>query len=163
MSRAIGALLMIVALAAALGARAVDAPPTTADWQAIKRVIGDQLAALRKDDGAKAFSFASRGLQAQFETAETFMRMVRGGYQPLIDARHDEFLEGAVIDGRVIQPLRIVLRDDTVLVALYTMERDGERWRIAGCMLAPSTVRSASLQPRAGPSPARLAPAPADG
>ena len=137
--------LMIVALAVSACARAADTPPAAADWQAIKRVIGDQLAALRKDDGPRAFAFAAPALQAQFESAEKFMRMVHAGYQPLIDARYDEFLEGAVIDGQVIQPLRLVLRDDTVLVALYTMQRDDAgRWRIAGCLLAPSTVKTAS-------------------
>jgi hypothetical protein len=109
----------------------------------IRQVIGDQRAALRKDDGARAFGFATRGVRAQFASAENFMRMVHAGYQPLIDARHVEFLEGAVIDGQVVQPLQLVLADDTVLVALYTMLReDGGRWRIAGCMIAPSTVRS---------------------
>lgn len=141
--------LIVLALVAATCARAEDAPPTPGEWQAIKRVIRDQLAALRKDDGARAFTFASRGLQAQFGSAENFMRMVHAGYQPLIDAHHDEFLEGAVIDDRAIQPLRLILRDGTVLVALYTMERipdahgDG-RWRIAGCMLAQSTVKTAA-------------------
>ena len=166
------ALQIATALVAAVlvaGARA-DEAPTQRDWQAIKRVIGDQLAALRKDDGARAFTFASRELQAQFESVENFMRMVHAGYQPLIDARYDEFLEGAVIDGRVIQPLRLTLRDDTVLVALYTMQRDDDgRWRIAGCMLAPSTssprttaaanvVSVGVVQPPAGPSQGRLAP-----
>jgi hypothetical protein len=126
-------------------ARAAEMSPTARDWQAIKRVIGDQLAALRRDDGVRAFALASTPLQAQFGNAETFMQMVHAGYQPLIDARHDEFLDGAVIDGRVIQPLRLVLRDDRVMVALYTMERDARgRWRIAGCLLAPSTVKSAA-------------------
>jgi hypothetical protein len=137
--------LTIVALAVAAFARAEDVEPTARDWQAIKGVIGDQLVALRKDDGTRAFGFATRALQAQFESAENFMRMVHAGYQPLIDARYDEFLEGAMIEGRVIQPLRIVLTDDTVLVALYTMQKDDDgRWRIAGCILAPSTTKSAS-------------------
>jgi hypothetical protein len=48
-----------------------------------------------------------------------------------------------VIDGHTIQPLRLVMSDDTVLVALYEMQRDErDRWRIAGCVIAPSTVRS---------------------
>jgi Domain of unknown function (DUF4864) len=141
--------LLVVAVVVTTCARAEDPSPTPAEWRAIKGVIGDQLAALRNDDGARAFSFASRGLQAQFENVENFMRMVHAGYQPLIDARYDEFLEGAVIDGRVIQPLRLILRDGTVLVALYTMEKvpdssEPGRWRIAGCLLAPSTVKSAS-------------------
>jgi hypothetical protein len=70
--------------------------------------------------------------------------MVHAGYQPLIDARHHEYLDGAVVEGQVIQPVRLVLKDDTVLVALYTMQKDDAgRWRIAGCLLAPSTVKSA--------------------
>jgi hypothetical protein len=70
--------------------------------------------------------------------------MVRDGYAALLVARYAEFLEGAVIDGAVIQPLRLVGPDNSVLVALYTMEkqRDG-RWRISGCVLAPSTVQAA--------------------
>lgn len=141
--------LIVLSLVLATCVRAGDAPPTPGEWQAIKRVVGDQLAALRKNDGARAFTFASRALQAQFESVENFMRMVHAGYQPLIDARYDEFLEGAVIDGRPIQPLRLTLQDGTVLVALYTMEKvpdaDGDaRWRIAGCMLAPSTVKPAT-------------------
>jgi len=142
--RMFAAALTCLALAAfAPWASAASAEPSPRDWKMIRQVIGDQRAALRKDDGARAFGFASRGLRAQFESAENFMRMVHAGYQPLIDARHVEFLEGAVIDGQVVQPLQLVLADDTVLVALYTMLReDGGRWRIAGCMIAPSTVRS---------------------
>jgi ketosteroid isomerase-like protein len=37
-----------------------------------------------------------------------------------------------------------VLPDNTVLVALYQMQKDDDgRWRIAGCLLAPSTVKAA--------------------
>ena len=58
-------------------------------------------------------------------------------------ARYTEFLEGAVIDGVIVQPLRLIGRDNTVLVALYTMEKQKGVWRINGCQLAPSTVRAA--------------------
>jgi hypothetical protein len=70
--------------------------------------------------------------------------MVRTSYAPLLAARYTEFLQGAVIEGRVVQPLRLVAPDNTVLVALYTLERqpDGS-WRITSCLLAPSTVRAA--------------------
>ena len=116
---------------------------TETEWRAIQKTIGDQLAALRAGDGARAFSFASPGIRDRFGDADTFLAMVRGSYSSLLDARYTEFLEGAVIDGRTIQPLRLVLNDETVLVALYEMQRDdGGGWRIAGCVLAPSTVRS---------------------
>jgi len=133
-----------VSAADAQAATAADAKPGPRDWTAIRKVIGDQRTALRKDDGARAFAFATRELRAQFGSVENFMRMVHAGYQPLIDARYVEFLEGAVVDGSVIQPLRLVLADGNVLVALYTMQKEDDgRWRIAGCMLAPSTVRAA--------------------
>jgi len=48
-----------------------------------------------------------------------------------------------VIDGVVIQPLRLIDADNTVRVALYTMERQKSGiWRISGCRIAPSTVQA---------------------
>jgi hypothetical protein len=122
--------------------RAEHAALSTSEWQAIQKVIGAQLEALRKGNGARAFGFATAALQLQFQDAETFMRMVKTVYEPLLSARYTEFLEGAVIEGAVIQPLRLVLPDETVLVALYQMEKQNGRWRIAGCVITPSTVRS---------------------
>ena len=114
------------------------------DWTAIRSVIGDQLAALRDGDGPRAFSFAAAGIRERFSDAPTFLAMVRESYPALLTARYTEYLEGAVIDGSTIQPLRLVMNDDTVLVALYQMVKDDAgRWRIAGCVIAPSTVRSA--------------------
>jgi hypothetical protein len=115
-----------------------------AEWTAIRTVVGAQLAALKAGDSDAAFGYASPGIRAQFGDAATFMRMVREGYAALVAARYTEFLDGAVIDGAVIQPLRLVAPDNEVMVALYTMQKQGDgRWRIAGCMLAPSTVRAA--------------------
>lgn len=116
---------------------------SSAEWTTIRRIIADQLAALRSGDATRAFSFASTGIRDQFDDAPTFLLMVQQRYGVLLTARYTEFLEGAVIDGHTIQPLRLVMNDDTVLVALYDMQRD-ERggWRIAGCVIAPSTVRS---------------------
>ena len=114
------------------------------DWTAIKALIAEQLAALKAGDGSKAFTYASPGIREQFGNAGTFLEMVRTSYGALISARYTEFLEGAVIEGRVIQPLRLVGADNSVLVALYTMERQPTGgWKIAGCILAPSTVRAA--------------------
>ena len=125
-------------------ASAAETKLAKAEWQAIQRVISSQLAALRAGEAAKAFSFAAPGIQTQFGDARAFMAMVRESYSPLLDARYTEFLEGAVIDGLVVQPLRLIGRDNSVLVALYTMERQKRGgWRISGCMIAPSTVQAA--------------------
>ena len=124
-------------------ADAADPSLAPAVWSSIKRIIGDQLAALRNGDATRAFSYASTGIRDQFDDATTFLLMVQQRYGVLLTARYTEFLDGAVIDGHTIQPLRLVMNDDTVLVALYEMQRDdGGGWRIAGCVIAPSTVRS---------------------
>ena len=145
---------LALALAVSVGSvRAADVPPSPfdaahdalapAEWTSIQRTIADQLAALRQGDAGRAFAFASPGIRERFGDADTFLRMVRASYAALLDARYTQFLEGAVIDGRTIQPLRLVMQDETVLVAIYEMQRDESvGWRIAGCVLAPSTVRS---------------------
>ena len=115
-----------------------------ADWKAIEKVVREQLAALKAGDSAKAFALAAPAIRQQFGTAEIFAAMVAGGYSALLAARYMEFLEGAVIDGNVIQPLRLIAADNSVQVALYTMQKQADgRWKIAGCVLAPSTVQAA--------------------
>jgi hypothetical protein len=150
------AVLAALAVALALGgaspldaagvapAAAAEATLPAPAWTAIRRVIDEQLTALKAGDGTKAFSFAAPAIRDQFATPENFLRMVRSSYAPLLAARYKEFLPGAVIEGSVIQPLRLIAADNTVLVALYTMERqDDGSWKITSCLLAPSTVRAA--------------------
>jgi Domain of unknown function (DUF4864) len=150
-------LVLLPILALALGSawpvvscRAVESNMRTgeptlraADWAAIKKVIAEQRSALKAGDASKAFSYASPGIRDQFGDAATFIDMVRTMYSALLTARYVEFLEGAVIDGAVIQPLRLIDSDSTVRVALYIMEKqDNGTWRIGGCRIAPSTVQA---------------------
>jgi hypothetical protein len=138
------AALALTALITGAPAPAAAEAPLAQDWTAIRGVIETQLAALKRDDARGAFAFATRALRQQFGNPDKFMQMVHAGYAPLLDARYTEFLDGAVIDGMTIQPLRLVLPDNTVLVALYQMQKEGDgRWRVAGCMLAPSKVKAA--------------------
>ena len=117
---------------------------TAAEWKAIQRVIAEQRTALIEGNADKAFGYATDAIKQQFGDAETFMSMVRTGYAALLSARYVEFLEGAVIEGVVVQPLRLIGTDNTVLVALYTLEKQKNgKWRIAGCRIAPSTVQAA--------------------
>jgi hypothetical protein len=150
LSSRLAALLLISFALLAVSPPARSAPPVpaptlaAAEWKAIKKVIGDQRAALVAGDAAKAFAHAAPGIRAQFGSPENFLAMVQTAYVPLVTARYTEFLEGAVIDGNVIQPLRLVAADNTVQVALYTMQRQKDgRWKISGCVLAPSTVQAA--------------------
>jgi hypothetical protein len=113
------------------------------EWSAIHAVIDAQLEALRAGDAARAFSFAAPGIQQRFHDPSTFAAMVQQAYAPLLEACHAEFLEGGVVEDRTLQPLRLVMGDETVLGAIYEMRKDDAgRWRIAGCVIAPSTLRS---------------------
>jgi Domain of unknown function (DUF4864) len=137
--------LAAVGLACWIGAAAAaQTAPTPAEWQSIQEVIAAQRAAIIAGDADKAFGYASPGIQQQFGDAASFLAMVDAAYSALESARYVEFLEGAVIDGIVVQPLRLIDADNTVRVALYTMEKqvDGE-WCISSCRIAPSTVRAA--------------------
>jgi hypothetical protein len=141
--------LLACAFLARAGAATAAAPPPAStlpaqEWRVIQQVIEDQLQALKAGDGGKAMTFAAPRIKTQFRTPDNFMRMIRAGYVPLLEARYTVFLEGAIVGGSTIQPMRLVMPDNTVLVALYQMERqkDGQ-WRIAGCALAPSTVQAA--------------------
>ena len=124
-----------------------QAPPRdklpAADWGEIRRTVEAQRDALVAGNAEQAFGYASRGIREQFGDAESFLRMVRQSYAALVEARDAALLDGAVIDGQVIQPMRLVLPDNTVLIALYTMEKSRSgAWRIAGCILAPSTLKA---------------------
>ena len=147
-ARVVAALLIALAALAPTATAAPAADPADAtlpasEWSAIRKVITEQLEALRNGDGERAFGYASTGIREQFVDSTTFLAMVRNGYAALLDARYTAFLEGAVIDGNTIQPLRLIMPDETVLVALYQMQKEETRgWRIAGCVIAPSTVRS---------------------
>ena len=137
--------LALVALLAC--AAAFAAPPAqtlaTGEWAAIRKVIGEQLVALKAGDGTKAMTYAAPGIRATFGTPANFMRMVRDGYGALLTARRTQFLEGAVIEGAIVQPLQLILPDESVKVALYQMQKQPDgTWRIAGCWIAPSTVQS---------------------
>ena len=141
------ALRWLAALLVLAGTHALAQLPGTdtlpaSDWREIRSAVESQRAALVAGDAARAWGYASRGIREQFGDADTFLAMVRDSYLPLIEARDAVTLEGAVIDGQVIQPVRLVLPDNTVMIALYPMVRERGAWRINGCVLAPSTLRA---------------------
>lgn len=136
--------IMLVAMSVACSSGSAGGALTASEWKAIQRVIAAQRTALVEGDADRAFGYATDGIRQQFSDADTFMSMVRTSYTALLTARYVEFLEGAVIDGLIVQPLRLIGADNTVRVALYTLEKQTDgTWRIAGCRIAPSTVQAA--------------------
>lgn len=133
-------LFLILLILVAVPAQAQPARPASeigaTDRIDLQRVITDQIAAFRRDDAEAAFAFASPGIQRLFGTPETFIAMVRAGYQPVYRPRAFTFRELFLFDGRLIQEVALIGPDGRRATALYDMERQADgSWRIAGCQL----------------------------
>jgi ketosteroid isomerase-like protein len=116
----------------------------TADVKSIRRVIEQQIDAFKRDDATGAYSFAAPPIRKIFPSAEIFMRMVRQGYQPVYRPRSFAFEELTRIDGKLVQPVRVIGPDGLPVTALYIMERqpDGS-WKIGGCVLTQAPGQGA--------------------
>lgn len=120
----------------ATGLMAQSATLSNDDRQAIQAVIADQLDAFQRDDVATAFALATPDIQARFQTAANFMRMVRDAYQPVYRSRQVEFRDVVDFHGAPAQRVNLVGPDGVPVIALYPMARqeDGSWW-IDGCYL----------------------------
>jgi len=143
------ALLALALMTGVVLAAAAPAGPdkagklSAADRQKIQMVITLQIKAFERNDETRAFSYSTPEIRKYFGSSRTFMDMVRSNYSVLYMNASREFLEAAVIDGSVIQPLRIITREGEAVVALYTLEKQADKeWRIGGCEIAPSTLQA---------------------
>lgn len=129
--------LLIFAFTSSTAAIATDPRLADAEVKAIRSVVQAQLDAIAKDDGPKAFSYASAGIRAQFGIPEVFMAMVREGYPVVYRPASISFLPAYRERGEILQPVRMTDGGGLVWAALYKMEKQKNgSWRIAGCSLA---------------------------
>jgi ketosteroid isomerase-like protein len=134
MLRVLFALLLMMPLLAG-ASRADDRP--AGDQSAIRGVITGQLQAFSSDQDVEAYSYAAPIVQFAFPTVDSFMAMVKKGYQPL--HRNNGFSFGetkADATGRPTQSVIIKGTDGKTYEALYTLERQANgSWKIAGCVI----------------------------
>jgi hypothetical protein len=96
------------------------------------------------NDGAKAFSYASPGIRAQFGIPEVFMAMVREGYAVMLRPASVRFLPPAIEAGQTIQLVRLTDDSGRVWLARYVMEKQKNgAWRVGGCSLAQTADTAA--------------------
>jgi Domain of unknown function (DUF4864) len=110
---------------------------TDSDRGAFRSIIAGQIEAFRADDGARAYSYAAPIIKQIFPTPETFMSMVRQGYQPVYRPQSFQFGDaGIAASGRPTQRVKLVGPDGLNYDAIYTMEQqpDGS-WQISGCAI----------------------------
>ena len=129
--------LCVLLIAFAPPAAHAQGAVTPADASAVRKVIEAQLDAFAKDDAARAFSLATDGIRASFGTAENFMDMVRRSYAVVYRPRSVFFEAPVVVDGQVVQPVRMTDDEGRAWVAIYPMQREPDgSWRTNGCQLA---------------------------
>jgi hypothetical protein len=131
-------LLLLVLLLSWAGAQRLQDVPAR-DQAAIRAVILAQMEAFKRDDAARAFSFASPGIRQAFQTPARFLEMVRSSYAQIYRPLKVTFGSaqrsvGALM--QVQQVVNLVGLDGQKAVAYYLMERleDGS-WVIAGVYL----------------------------
>lgn len=111
---------------------------TAADRSAIREVITQQLEAFRQDNAAGAFALTSPGIQAKFQTAERFLRMVRTSYPAVYRPQQVVFRDLEVLEGQATQEVLFVGPDGVPVRAFYPMEPQPDgTWKTDGCYLAP--------------------------
>lgn len=115
---------------------------STTDAAAIRAVVEQQLDAFARDDARRAFGLATSGIRARFGNAEAFMAMVRAEYPVVYRPRRVDFENPVVIEGEIMQPVRMIDAEGAAWIALYPMQRQSNGvWRINGCQLARLTGR----------------------
>jgi hypothetical protein len=108
-----------------------------ADRNAFQSIITGQIEAFRADDGATAYGYAAPMIRKIFPTPETFMGMVRKGYQPVYRPKSFRFGEaGYSASGRPVQRVMLVGPDGLTYEAIYTFEQQPDGiWQINGCAI----------------------------
>lgn len=141
--RGLGCVALIALLVpAAAGAAGL----AEADARAARQVVEAQLDALAAGDGARAFSYASASIQAQFGNANNFMVMVRSGYPMVVRPAAVSFFQAQVDIGpppTVTQSVQLRDREGRLWKATYLLERQADAgWRIGGCVVATESEKS---------------------
>ena len=116
---------------------------SSADEKAVLTVVQSQLAAFAKDDGEKAFSYATPELRKSFGTAATFMAMVKSGYPVVYRPASVVFLKPESANDEAV--LRVQMQDSegTAWLAVYSLQRQKDKsWRISGCAVIENKGRT---------------------
>lgn len=128
---------LLCALLLLIVAPSLAADISKEDAAAIRKVISEQIDAFAHDDGPRAFSLATAGIRAQFGTPEVFMDMVRTQYAVVYRPKSVQFQAPEIVDGQVVQPVRMTDAAGRAWLAIYPMLREAGGWRTNGCLLHP--------------------------
>lgn len=135
-------LLLVLGFLAPTLARADILSP--ADQDKVREVIAAQFSAFADDDADKAFSLASPGVRESVGSSGMLLAMVRGSYPMVYRPVTITYLKHpATEDGPTLQLVQVTDSDGKAWIAIFTMEKEQESWRISGCLVAENNWRAA--------------------
>lgn len=113
-----------------------------AEARAVRAAVQGQLQALAAGDAAKAYGYASAGIQRQFGDAAGFMAMVQTAYPMIIAPRSLAFRLPERTTAAVLQAVQLRDAEGRAWLATYQLEaQTGGGWRISGCIVTPDDQR----------------------
>ncbi|MCE2746988.1 MAG: DUF4864 domain-containing protein [Burkholderiales bacterium] len=106
----------------------------TADRQQSRAVIEAQLEAFKQGDAPKAFSYATPNIQTIFGDADTFMKMVRDGYDMVYRPASVRFVKFETDGMNALHAVQMIDHQKTLWNVYYLVEKrpDGT-WKISSC------------------------------
>lgn len=104
------------------------------DKQESQAVIEAQLEAFKQGDSVKAFSYATPNIQTMFGDAETFMQMVRKGYDVVVKPVTVRFVKFETDGANALHAVQMIDRQKTLWNVYYVLQKrpDGS-WKISSC------------------------------
>lgn len=112
--------------------------PAMAQEDPIQEVIESQIEAFQADDFARAFSYASPNIQAQFGTPENFGLMVREGYPMVYRPADVDMGELREIAGNLWQRVLVEDQAGAGWALDYMMVETPEGWLINAVQILPA-------------------------
>lgn len=103
----------------------------------IESTITSQIDALRADDFARAFSFASPTIKALFGTPENFGAMVQQGYPMVADPTAVKMLGLRDVAGGLWQRVMVTDQAGRTFMLDYQMVETADGWQINAVQLLP--------------------------
>lgn len=124
-------------------ANAMAEAVNAADAKSIQAVVQSQLIALANDDADRAFALTTVSTRAIIGNADNFLQMIKEEFAPIYHNRRAIFSPAEIIEGDMLQVVRITDDENHVWVAIYRMERDEDGyWKIDDCRLLETTSTS---------------------
>lgn len=112
--------------------------PAAAQNQEIEAVISEQISAFQQDDFETAFGFASDNIRAIFGTPERFGAMVRQGYPMVYRPGSVRFGSTQTSGAGIEQKVFFSDQSGRIFVAIYTMIKRDNIWKIDGVVIVPA-------------------------